>query len=43
MEGRRKIIFFRGDCMSKVREIGMNVVCVGNNEKIRLNGIEGIC
>lgn len=33
MEGRRKITLVRGNCISKVREIGINVTCVTFSEK----------
>ena len=34
MEGRRKIAPVRSNCIGQVREIGMNVACVGHNEKL---------
>lgn len=35
--GRKKKNYSRGNCISKYRKMGMNMVCVGNNEKTRLN------
>lgn len=41
METRRKISPARGNCISKGREIEMNVTWTGNSSKARLNGTEG--